>query len=149
MIIAVQFIINFHLHWPHPRPTWLRIVSLGLGTVVYFPGCLWRKNAIKIGNSAWQCQLDWLPLSPALQHDLVDLLVGVRWLLHAISIVQLVEQLLIGIYAGIRHLRQREELPQDNAKGPDVAVGAEHMITKRLQRQPLYGQFTTLCIDQS
>lgn len=111
--------------------------------MVYFPGCLWRKQAIKIGPSI-KCQLECLPLSPALQHNLVDLLVRVRWLLHAVPVVQLVEQLLIGIYARIRHLGQREELPQDNAKGPDITVRAEHMITKRLQRQPLDGQLSTL-----
>lgn len=48
--------------------------------------------------------IDFLPPSPALQHDLVKLLICIRWLLHSISIVQLVEQLLIGIDAGIGNL---------------------------------------------
>lgn len=49
-----------------------------------------------------------LPLSPALEHYFVDLLIGIGWLLHAIAIVELVEQLLIGIDAWVGHLRKRK-----------------------------------------
>ena len=56
----------------------------------------------------------------------LQLLRGVRGLLHPVTSLQPPDELLVGLEAGVGRPREAEELPQDDTIGPDVRLQREH-----------------------
>ena len=58
--------------------------------------------------------------------QVLQVMCGVRGLLHPVTSLQPPDELLVGLEAGIGRPREAEELPQDDTIGPDVRLQREH-----------------------
>lgn len=83
---------------------------------------------------AKQWALVWCTL-PAHEHDGIDLVGALGWLSEKRHVDDILHHLCVGDSA-VRLCSEREDLPEENSKGPDIGVGGEFLVLKRLGGQP-------------